>query len=170
MRWSIVKRSLYRKDAQFNILQKQHLNFLQQLTQLINNESVAKRLSKLFKRYLFKKGEIICSTNDEAREFYFLAEGEMDVMLATKDATYFRVSKLKAGTIVGELGHFLNKRNAEMRAATDVIIYKLSYETLSIFSNKHPSESLHFMEAIGKKNGFRVRCNKCSSFEGNWFF
>jgi len=84
-----------------------------------HNEKMTKNLRR------YEKGSIIISQGDAVDDIYYLLKGEVDVLLSSsqKDTV---IDIIKPGSFFGEMGHLLSeKRNATIRAKTDVSVYVL---------------------------------------------
>ncbi len=127
-------------------------NFIEQLDGFLKNNDYAQQLAPLFQREQMTNDTLICHQGDDAHEFYFVAHGCLNVYLVNTDGSKLRVSKIKSGAFTGEMGYFLKQaRSAEIRAGSDVVIYKLAYEDFELFAIQNSAAALAFINYLCEK-------------------
>lgn len=83
-------------------------------------------------------GDYLFYQNAPSDSLYFIDQGEVSVLL-TQDEKVIRLSKSGPGTIVGELGFYLNiKRTASVRADTECSYYRLRQTDMKRLEEMHP--------------------------------
>ncbi len=101
-----------------------------------------KEARTIFLSYLEKfecnSGDYLFHQNDPSDSLFFIDKGEVSVLL-NQDGKASRLSKSGSGTIVGELGFYLNiKRTASVRADTTCSYYQLKQKDLVRLEKNHP--------------------------------
>lgn len=97
----------------------------------------------------FKKGEVVCHEGDQTKEMFWVAEGELDVIIDYGTPTEKRLRRIKAGTIVGEIALYLEQpRSASVVAAEDCITYRLTAENLKVLVREQPLIAAIFHKSI----------------------
>ncbi|WP_158617432.1 SLC26A/SulP transporter family protein [Legionella sp. km772] len=125
-----------------------------------------KLLLTYFERVKVKENDIIYQQGDEATDLLYLAKGKLKVVLAYGTKHEIRLSRIKQGAIVGEMGLFSkDPRSATVVATEDSILYKLSDEALERLYQEQPALGLTLDRLIIKLLGKRLlQANKFSSF------
>ncbi|MDX1836310.1 STAS domain-containing protein [Legionella taurinensis] len=102
-------------------------------------------------RLTFSKGSIVCEEGEETRELFWIAEGELEIILGYGTAKEKRLRRLLAGTIVGEMAFYLNQpRTASVVAANDCLAYRFTAESLTKMTDEHPELAAAFHKGIVK--------------------
>ena len=69
--------------------------------------------------YLMRRG-------DPPESMYFIESGRLNVLIETSEGEMTRLSSIRSGTVVGELGMYLkNERTANVVAAQKSVLYRL---------------------------------------------
>jgi SulP family sulfate permease len=127
-------------------------NFTEQLNGFLKNNDYAQQLAPLFRHEQMTNDTLICRQGEDASEFYFVTHGCVNVYLVNADGSRLRVSKIKSGAFTGEMGYFLKQvRSAEIRAGSDVILYKLAYKDFELFATQNPAAALAFLNYLCEK-------------------
>lgn len=94
-------------------------------------QKISLALALFFTKVSIEQGQALITAGEEAHELYFIQEGRVATYLEDRDGDRFRVSVMGPGTIVGEIGLYLNqKRSASVVAETDTVAYRLTDEAL----------------------------------------
>jgi SulP family sulfate permease len=110
-------------------------------------------LTQRFIKYLEKINlnelQVLIMQGDEADCMYIIESGEVAVHIEVTKGKYVRLRSMRPGTMVGELGMFLNqKRNATVTAMSDSVVYKLTSTVLKEMETKEPDVALAFHKWI----------------------
>ena len=82
--------------------------------------------------YLMRRG-------DPPESMYFIESGRLNVLIETSDVEMTRLSSIRSGTVVGELGMYLkNERTANVVAAQKSVLYRLSTESMRHMETHDP--------------------------------
>jgi len=93
-------------------------------------------LHGFLKRLEYEPGDFIVEAGEQAESIYFLARGEVTVMLPTNGSHEVRLAVLSPGMAFGEMAMLEhNERSAHVRAESPVICYALNYDALEGESN-----------------------------------
>jgi len=102
-------------------------------------------LSKYLQRIDVQVGEYIVQQNDNADAMYFIESGRVDIQLKTENGKTLRLRSMRAGTIVGEVGFYLDRpRSASVIVAESGIFYKLTRSALYQMNEEHPEAASSF--------------------------
>lgn len=123
---------------------------LQSLAHTMSEQSAA-----VFRSYLqqvdFDAGQLLVEQGAPSDCMYFLEAGEVSVFLRDQTGEQTRVRRTGAGTVIGELGYYLDTpRSASVVADTPGTAYRLDEAALERMKAEHPelAEALHRFLAI----------------------
>lgn len=103
------------------------------------------KLSKYLERSEVQKGHYLMRQGDPADELYFIEYGQVTVLIELESGETIRIRKMGAGTVVGELGLYLNQtRTASVVTEEPSVIYRLSRESLKTMEEKNPQTAAAF--------------------------
>ena len=118
------------------------------LNQLITNEEQRMLFLGYLERFDLKINDYLMRQGEYSDSLYFIETGTISVLLEKNKGT-IRLSKSGPGTIIGEIGFYLNKfRTASVRAETNCVIYKLTHQALIKLEQEHPAVALVFHKNI----------------------
>ena len=87
----------------------------------------------------FNEGDELIKQGEASRDLYFLEEGDVSVYLRPAAGEMVRIRRTGPGTVLGELGFYLNTpRTASVIADGPGKAYRLSTDALSRMENTHP--------------------------------
>ncbi len=88
---------------------------------------------------------VLTRQGDPPRGLFFIEHGQITIQLERKDAPPLRLRKMSSGTIVGEMGFYLNQP-ASATVITDQpgTIYHLSPDALKRLADEHPDVATAF--------------------------
>ncbi|KTC94564.1 SLC26A/SulP transporter family protein [Legionella erythra] len=102
-------------------------------------------------RLVFSRGSIVCEEGEETRELFWIAQGELEIILGYGTAREKRLRRLLAGTIVGEMAFYLNQpRTASVVAAHECLAYRFTAESLGKMTEEQPELAAAFHKGIVK--------------------
>ena len=120
-------------------------------------EQFANRMEKLY----FKNGDLICSQGDKGETMFIIAEGVVEVSInisvveksgETKSSSNI-VATLSDGDYFGEMALLCGeKRTANIKAKTDVVLYEINRETIKVFMKQYPDFARQLSTAIIERN------------------
>ncbi|MDR3442408.1 MAG: cyclic nucleotide-binding domain-containing protein [Legionella sp.] len=94
------------------------------------------QLVPLFNIHHYDEGKIIIHENDSPNDLYVIWTGEVEVLKNAEDNTRLRISTLRAGEIIGEMGLLDNSpRSASIRTIAPTKLLAVSIADLKTFSN-----------------------------------
>lgn len=106
-------------------------------------------LFQYFEQVEINIGEYIVHQNEESDELYFIESGRVDIQLETEHGKTLRLRSMRAGTVVGEVGFYLDQpRTASIIVAEAGIFYKLTRDALYKMSEDHPAAASSFHSFI----------------------
>jgi SulP family sulfate permease len=105
------------------------------------------RLMEFLEWVEVEEGEYLIRQGDEADDLYFIEQGTVSVILELESGQQVRLQTLGLGTIVGELGLYLQTtRTASVTADSPTIAYRLTRTALSEMREKEPELAATFHE------------------------
>ncbi|NJN79986.1 MAG: SLC26A/SulP transporter family protein [Anaerolineales bacterium] len=82
--------------------------------------------------YLMRRGDL-------PESMYFIESGRLNVLIETAEGEITRLSSVRSGTVVGELGLYLkNKRTANVVTEQKSVLYKLTIESMKKMESQRP--------------------------------
>lgn len=130
------------------------------------NADENKLLSSYFESIAIKQNEIIYKQGEHSDSLLYLLQGSLNVFLGYESAHQVRVTKIKEGAIVGEMGLFLKEpRSATIVANSNSIIYKLTDTSLQKLYKEQPDLGITLDRLVINFLGKRIQqANKFSRF------
>jgi CRP/FNR family cyclic AMP-dependent transcriptional regulator len=112
-------------------------------------KALAPHLSVRFLR----PGEPLMEEGDSEREFFILAEGELEVSVGGNV-----IATLVPGTVVGEGTFFSGQpRSATVTPSTPGVAWSLHWDKFDAMSDKHPKLAVHLIKALAAVLAVRMR-------------
>jgi anion transporter len=98
------------------------------------------------------RGAVICREGEEARDFYIIKSGEVEVMVADGTEQHKRIAVSRAHEWFGERALFSDRpRSATVVARTPVELWRLTKEKFDGLIEENPWLILHFTGVIGDR-------------------
>jgi CRP/FNR family transcriptional regulator, cyclic AMP receptor protein len=111
-------------------------------------------------RQEFRAGDLIIREGDRDRTMYFLERGTLQVFTSTPKAVGGRLSLLRAGAVVGEVGLFSDQpRMANVEAMTPCALWALRGPRYDELAARSPVLALEIARAVAALMGHRMRVN-----------
>jgi len=107
----------------------------------------------------FVAGEWLMHEGDRDDALYFLAEGDLEVLLPTgRNGATRQLAVIRAGSVVGEQA-FLDRqpRSTHIRALSNGEVYRLSREAFLVFSAREPALARELLMDMGRIVSLRLR-------------
>jgi hypothetical protein len=102
-------------------------------------------LATLFERRDFADAEVICHRGDEAKEFYVIKDGQVEIKMDSEGPT---LATLGRSAVIGEYGIFTgSKRTATIIAKGSVKLLALDYERFKRFMLAFPEGTIALFKA-----------------------
>jgi SulP family sulfate permease len=103
--------------------------------------------------YLMKRGDL-------PESMYFIESGRLNVLIETAEGEVTRLSSVRSGTVVGELGLYLkNKRTANVVTEQKSVLYKLTTDSMKNMENQDPDVASALHEWIARLLAERMADN-----------
>jgi SulP family sulfate permease len=107
------------------------------------------RLKGYLERVHFKPGDTLMRQGEDADALYFIEIGQVSVYLEIENNPSVRLHTLNMGTLVGEMGIYLNlPRSATVTADANTIAYRLKRQALEEMKSKDPALAIVFHELV----------------------
>lgn len=119
------------------------------LKTLLGSPDDLPRLIPFMERIQLAQGEILFHAGQKADALYVIERGSLSVFLHQASGQKKRLASMGAGTIVGEMGLFLERtRTASVRTETPVVLYRLHREQWVKMQVSDPALAMAFQHAI----------------------
>jgi SulP family sulfate permease len=113
---------------------------LKHLSRLFADEAAADEFLGYLSEVQFHEGDELIKQGDASTDLYFLEEGDVSVYLRQTAGEMVRIRRTGPGTVLGELGFYLNApRTASVIADGPGRAYRLTADALSRMENRHPA-------------------------------
>jgi SulP family sulfate permease len=117
----------------------------ERLEDALNNPDYAGILMQYLECQEVEQGYVLIRQGDPPRGLFFVESGQVTVQLERDDAPPLRLRKMSAGTIVGEMGMYLNRpASASVIADQPGTLYFLSPDALKRLEQEHPEAASAF--------------------------
>jgi sulfate permease, SulP family len=114
-------------------------------------------LMLFFTEVMLQPGEKLIQAGEDAHELYFIQEGRVATYLLNRTGEPFRVSVMGPGTIVGEIGLYLQQqRSASVVAEEATTAFRLTDEALKRMKSQKPTLAAAFDEFMVRVLAERV--------------
>jgi CRP-like cAMP-binding protein len=124
------------------------------------NASQWQRLAHAMERRELATGDLLIRRGDRERVAYLLEEGALQVFVTGGPPGSHRIARLRAGSIVGEPGLFIDApRMASVEAMTPCVLWSLTHDKLDALSSEEPKIMLALLHAAGCVMAVRMRAN-----------
>jgi len=118
------------------------------------------RMMEFLEKREVRGGEYLIRQGDEADDLYFIESGGVSVYLELEDGKQVRLQSLSPGTVVGELGFYLDKgRSASVIADFSTTAYRLTRSALVEMRAKEPDLAAVFHEFVVRLLSERLIAN-----------
>lgn len=105
-----------------------------------------------------RSGDLLIKQGDTDRSMYFLGRGTLQVFMTGGPPGSNRVAILRAGSVVGEPGIFIDgPRTANVEAMTPCIVWALRGPRLEELAQRSPGLALEMVRAAGGVMASRMR-------------
>jgi SulP family sulfate permease len=103
--------------------------------------------------YLIRRG-------DAPDSMYFIESGRLNVLIETDEGEMARIRSIRSGTVVGELGMYLNtERTANVVTSQKSVLYRLHLDAMKEMENKDPDVASALHEWIARLLAERMSDN-----------
>lgn len=111
-------------------------------------------------RHDLRAGDVLIKQGDHDRNMYFLGQGSLQVFVTGGAPGLNRLAILRAGSIVGEPGLFIDgPRTANVEAMTPCVVWALRGPRLEELAQRSPALALELTRAAGAVMATRMRSN-----------
>jgi SulP family sulfate permease len=120
-----------------------------QLSVLGLDEGRAARLITYLEPIQLKPGEYLIHQGEPFHDLYFIEGGQVSIYLEMEDGTQVRVHTPRAGTVVGELGFYLDvPRSVSVIADHTTSAYRLTQRAMQAMKTNDPELAIAFDELM----------------------
>ena len=117
-----------------------------------------KILAPYLTRHEIRSGDLLIKQGDIDRSLYFLSQGTLQVFVTGGVPGASKIAILRAGSIVGEPGLFVDgPRMANVEAMTPCVVWALRGPRLEELATRLPAIALELLRAAGGVMAIRMR-------------
>lgn len=117
-----------------------------------------KILGPYLTRHEIRSGDLLIKQGDTDRSLYFLSQGTLQVFVTGGVPGSNKIAILRAGSIVGEPGLFIDgPRMANVEAMTPCVVWALRGPRLEELAMRLPAIALELLRAAGGVMAIRMR-------------
>ena len=117
-----------------------------------------KILAPYLSRHEIRSGDLLIKQGDTDRSLYFLSQGTLQVFVSGGVPGSSKIAILRAGSIVGEPGLFVDgPRMANVEAMTPCVVWALRGPRLEELATRLPAIALELLRAAGGVMAIRMR-------------
>jgi len=110
-----------------------------QLRAILRSAEMVERFMKYLEQVEFQADTVVINQGDESDSMYFVESGQLTAKLAVETGKFIRLRGMGPGTVVGEIGLFLNSpRTATVVATQPATLYRLSADRLKEMEAQDP--------------------------------
>ena len=127
-----------------------HQTLIEYLQQVAPEATDIDRMLELLDRLELKKGDYLVRQSELATEMFFIESGSITAQIEHEDGRTVRLESMGQG-VAGELAFYLgNKRTASVVCNDDVIVYRLTRDSLADMQNLHPKQASNIHLILAK--------------------
>lgn len=145
--------------AQFNeLIELDHPETMaEHLQHLYENQSDIDTLMSYFEVIQVQPGEDILWPGKKAASIDFIEQGRVEVLLQINDEDTMRLRTLIPGTIIGEIGIYLDRTaTATCRAVEPTTLFRMSKEKLAQLEHEQPHMAIEFHRFMAEVMALRL--------------
>jgi SulP family sulfate permease len=130
----------------------------QALAREFSNPSLAAVILGRLDSFDVQAGDVLMQQGDASNDLAFIETGRAGVFTAFEGREPIRVRTLVAGTMIGELGFYLDApRMATIRAETTCRIARITQRDLTRLETEHPQAALEFHRFVTQRLCMRIQ-------------
>lgn len=146
------------EDSRSLVMKAASLNA--QLKKIFNSPEKIERFMKYLERREFEKGHVLISQGQQPESMYFVDSGHVSAQLEVEPGRFIRLQSMGGGTVVGEIGLYLNQtRTANVITDTPSIIYRLAKNSLDQMEKDDPDLAAALHQWMARMLAERLRNN-----------
>ena len=131
-----------------------------QLRKLLPLTEQVEKFMTYLERQEAQQYHILINQGDPPDCMYFIDSGEVTTRLEMAKGKFIRLKSQRGGTMVGEMGLFLNQpRTATVVVSESSVLYRLSVEAYERMKHADPELALHLYQWIGRVLATRLTEN-----------
>jgi SulP family sulfate permease len=128
-----------------------------QLKKLLPSQEHVERFMNYLERQEMEQHHILINQGDPPNCMYFIDSGEVTTRLQTTTGKFIRLRSQRNGTMIGEMGLFLNQpRTATVVVSEPSVLYKLSLEAYNRMTKEDHELVFYLHQWIGRVLAARV--------------
>ena len=131
-----------------------------QLKKLLPSDDKAEKFLGYLERQQAEEYHILIHQGDPPDCMYFIDSGEVTTRLQISKGNFIRLRSQQGGTMVGEMGLFLNQsRTATVVVSKPSVLYRLSLESYQRMLEEDPDLAFYLYQWIGRVLSVRIAEN-----------
>lgn len=116
------------------------------------NADITKFLFSYGRKTILNTGQVFITEGQMSRTIFVLLEGEAEILKRDDDGHENIVARVGSGTILGEMGVFMQEeRTTSVRAATNIIALEFTADSFSTAIAKIPELGLRIIKSLSTK-------------------
>ncbi len=134
-----------------------------QLKKLLRSEEELEKFISYLERQQAQEYHILIQQGDPPDCMYFIDSGEVTTRLEISKGNFIRLKSQQGGTMVGEMGLFLNQsRTATVVVSKPSVLYRLSLESYQRMLEEEPGLAFYLYQWIGRVLSVRIAENNAT--------
>jgi len=134
-----------------------------QLRKLLPSEEDLEKFISYLERQQAQEYHILIHQGDPPDCMYFIDSGEVTTRLEISKGNFIRLKSQQGGTMVGEMGLFLNQsRTATVVVSKPSVLYRLSLESYQRMLEEAPGLAFYLYQWIGRVLSVRIAENNAT--------
>jgi SulP family sulfate permease len=118
---------------------------------LPERREIAKRLVRYFTPQKVPAGTVLAVQGERTRDLFLIEQGQIRAQFRTSHGESIRLRTMGAGSVVGEIGLYLNlPRTASLVAETDSVVWKLATDSLLAMERDDPQAAATLHEFLAR--------------------
>jgi sulfate permease, SulP family len=126
-------------------------SIVDQLNDLLPGSVDVTKLVDFMDKLEVAEGEYLIKQGDQPDDLYFIESGQVTVLIELGHGKTLRLSKMAGGTVVGEIGWYLNiPRSASVMTEKPSVVYKMSLDTMERMKKEAPDVAAAFHQFMAR--------------------
>jgi SulP family sulfate permease len=131
-----------------------------QIRKLLPSADHVEKFLSYLERQETQEYHILINQGDPPDCMYFIDSGEVTTRLKTSQGNFIRLKSQQGGTMVGEMGLFLNQsRTATVVVSKPSVLYRLSLQSYQRLMREDPELAFYLYQWIGRVLSVRIAEN-----------
>lgn len=135
-----------------------HVSLASQLSVLLPDAAGLEQLLPYFERLDIDSGHYLIQQGDPSNDLYFIESGQVTAQLEYADRSPARLETMGGGTVVGEIGFYLDEpRTAAVVTDKPTIAFRLTQKTMEQMIRDDPEAAFSFHQGMIRLASIRIK-------------